>query len=69
MLIITVFLFLLSVFSLLMTDFALGPVQEGLCPGVLYEIYCSTLALASTISRNELLSQCVISFSNFVKST
>lgn len=50
-----------------MTDFALGPVQEGLYPGVLYEIYCSTLALASTISRNEPLSQCVIGFSNFVK--
>ncbi len=51
MLNITVFLFLLSVFSLMMTDFVLVPVQEGLYPRVLSEIYCSTLALASTISK------------------
>ena len=51
-LIITVFLFLLSVFSLLMTDSALVPVQERLYQGLFFEFHCSTPALASVRSSH-----------------
>jgi hypothetical protein len=61
MLIITVFLFWLSVFSLLITDSALVPVQERLYQGLFFEFHCSTLALASTISRIQPFFQGVIS--------